>query len=147
MKRDMEKETPETRNLSRREALGLIGATAAASLVGGVAEQPASAEQTGAPIQNTKSRIVQFAAKPEPVAIDIAKTAVIVVDMQNDLGVATFWQRASATSQTERGASGLGQHGRASTPRNALRGKRPAAATPPRPWVGSSASRNVPSCL
>ena len=86
MKRDMEKETPETRNLSRREALGLIGATAAASLVGGVAEQPASAEQTGAPIQNTKSRIVQFAAKPEPVAIDIAKTAVIVVDMQNDFG-------------------------------------------------------------
>src|SRR5207244_9924648 len=86
MKRDMEKETPEARHLSRREALGLIGATAAASLVGGVAEQPASAEQTGAPIQNTKSRIVQFAAKPEPVAIDIAKTAVIVVDMQNDFG-------------------------------------------------------------
>src|SRR5205823_12568463 len=27
------------------------------------------------------------------------------------LGVATFWQRASATSQTERGASGLDQHG------------------------------------
>ncbi len=65
----------------------------------------------------------------------------------NHLGVATFWQRASATSQTERGASGLGQHGRASTPRNALRGKRPAAATPPRPWAGSSASRNVPSGL
>src|SRR6266576_6108261 len=86
MKRDMEKETPETRNLSRREALGLIGATAAASLVGGVAEQPASAEQTGAPIQNTKSRIVRFAAKPEPVAIDTAKTAVIVVDMENDFG-------------------------------------------------------------
>src|SRR5207249_10283572 len=34
-------------------------------------------------------------------------------------GVATFWQRASATSRAERGASGLGQHGRASTPRNA----------------------------
>jgi hypothetical protein len=49
------------------------------------------------------------------------------------LGVATFWQRASATSQTERGASGLDQHGRASIPRNARRGKQPAAATPPRP--------------
>src|SRR5437016_14549652 len=34
--------------------------------------------------------------------------------MPYHLGVATFWQRASATSQTERGASGLGQHGRAS---------------------------------
>src|SRR5256884_8823891 len=62
-------------------------------------------------------------------------------------GVATFWQRASATSQTERGASGLDQHGRASTARNAPRGKLPAAVTPPRPWVGSSAFRNVPSCL
>src|SRR5207253_325658 len=64
-----------------------------------------------------------------------------------ELGVATFWQRASATSQTERGASGLDQHGRASTARNAPRGKLPAAVTLPRPWVGSSASRNVPSCL
>src|SRR5437016_1347896 len=63
------------------------------------------------------------------------------------LGVATFWQRASATSQTERGASGLDQHGRASTARNAPRGKLPAAVTLPRPWVRSSASRNVPSCL
>src|SRR5256886_16203306 len=48
---------------------------------------------------------------------------------KNDLGVATFWQRASATSQTERGASGLDQHGRASTARNAPRGKLPAAVT------------------
>src|SRR5205807_88958 len=46
-----------------------------------------------------------------------------------NLGVATFWQRASATSQTERGASGLDQHGRASTARNAPRGKLPAAVT------------------
>jgi hypothetical protein len=52
----------------------------------------------------------------------------------NYLGVATFWQRASATSRTQRGASGLDRHGRASIPRNALRGKRPSAATLPRPW-------------
>jgi ureidoacrylate peracid hydrolase len=32
----------------------------------------------------TKSRIVRLDAKPEPVAIDTAKTMVIVVDMQND---------------------------------------------------------------
>jgi ureidoacrylate peracid hydrolase len=86
MKRDMEKETPEARNLSRREVLGLIGATAAASLVGGAGEQSASAQQTSAPTQNMKGRIVKFDAKPEPIAIDTAKTAVIVVDMQNDFG-------------------------------------------------------------
>ncbi|HVN81283.1 MAG TPA: cysteine hydrolase [Terriglobia bacterium] len=34
----------------------------------------------------TKSRIVSIDAKPEPIAIDTAKTAVIVVDMQNDFG-------------------------------------------------------------
>src|SRR2546426_353727 len=86
MKRDMEKETPEGRNLSRREVLGLFGATAAASLVGGVSEQSASAQQASATTHNLKSRIVKFDAKPEPTAIDIAKTAVIVVDMQNDFG-------------------------------------------------------------
>ena len=86
MKRDRENETPETRNLSRREVLGLIGATAAASLVGGVSEQSASAQQASATTHNLKSRIVKFDAKPEPTAIDIAKTAVIVVDMQNDFG-------------------------------------------------------------
>jgi ureidoacrylate peracid hydrolase len=86
MKRDMEKETPEARNLSRREVLGLIGATAAVSLVGGAGEQSASAQQTSAPAQNMKSRVVRFDAKPEPIAIDIARTAVIVCDMQNDFG-------------------------------------------------------------
>jgi ureidoacrylate peracid hydrolase len=85
MKQDMEEETREARNLSRREVIGLIGATAAASLVG-AGEQPASAQQTSAPTHNTKSRMVEFDAKPEPIAIDTAKTAVIVVDMQNDFG-------------------------------------------------------------
>jgi ureidoacrylate peracid hydrolase len=86
IKRDMEKETPEARNLSRREVLGLIGATTAASFVGGGGEQSASAQQTSAPTQNMKSRLVRFDAKPEPIAIDIARTAVIVCDMQNDFG-------------------------------------------------------------
>ena len=81
----METETPETRNLSRRQVLGFIGATAAASLVGAKGEQ-ALAEQMSAPTQNPKSRIVTVDAKPERLAIDITKTAVIVVDMQNDFG-------------------------------------------------------------
>jgi ureidoacrylate peracid hydrolase len=37
------------------------------------------------PVQNPK-KIVRIDAKPEPIAIDISKTAVIVVDMQNDFG-------------------------------------------------------------
>ena len=86
MKRDMEKEIPEARNLSRREVLGLIGATAAASLIGGTGEKSASAQQMSAPTQNMKGRIVKVDAKPEPIAIDAARTAVIVVDMQNDFG-------------------------------------------------------------
>src|SRR5437879_13566230 len=51
MKRDTETETPETSNLSRREVLGLTGAPAAASLVGGAAIQSASAPHTIAPTQ------------------------------------------------------------------------------------------------
>jgi len=35
---------------------------------------------------DTKSRIVSLDARPEPIAIDTASTAVIVVDMQNDFG-------------------------------------------------------------
>jgi nicotinamidase-related amidase len=85
MERDVETGTPETRNLSRRQVLSFIGATAAASLVGARAEE-ASAGQMSTPTQNPKSRIVTVEAKPERLAIDITKTAVIVVDMQNDFG-------------------------------------------------------------
>jgi Isochorismatase family len=79
---DIGKGTPEARNFSRREVLGLIGATAAASLVVDPGEEYASAEQ----IQGTNSRIVRIDAKPEAIAIDVTKTAVIVIDMQNDFG-------------------------------------------------------------
>ena len=83
MKTTAENEGPETRNLSRREILGLIGATAAASLVGGAGQQSASAEQVSKSTQNPK-RVARVEAKPEPIAVDIGQTAVIVVDMQND---------------------------------------------------------------
>ena len=86
MKHDMEKETPRTRNFSRREAFGLIGAAAAASLADGAGTQPASAQTTNAPTRKLKSRVITIDAKPGPIAIDSAKTAVIVVDMQNDFG-------------------------------------------------------------
>jgi ureidoacrylate peracid hydrolase len=82
----MKREAPRALDLNRREVIGLIGATAAASLVGRAGEQSASAEQASAPTQNTVSRIIRIDAKPETIAIDISKTAVIVVDMQNDFG-------------------------------------------------------------
>ena len=75
------REAAEARNFSRREVLGLIGAAAAASLVVGPGDESASAQT-----QNTSSRIVRIDAMPEAIAIDIKKTAVIVVDMQNDFG-------------------------------------------------------------
>src|SRR6184192_4208741 len=107
MKRDTENETPEARNLSRREVLGLIGATAAASLAGGPGEQPASAQEASAPAQNMKSRIVRLDAKLEPIAIDTARTAVIVCDMQNDFGTAGgMFNRAGLDISMIRGAVG-----------------------------------------
>src|SRR6266446_5305399 len=84
MKPKAENERPESHNLSRREILGLIGATGAASLVGGAGQQSAG-DQMSKSTQNPK-RVVRVDAKPEPITIDSAKTAVIVVDMQNDFG-------------------------------------------------------------
>src|SRR3989442_15660359 len=84
MKPKAENERPESHNLSRREMLGLIGATGAASLVGGAGQQSAG-DQMSKSTQNPK-RVVRADAKPEPITIDIGKTAVIVVDMQNDFG-------------------------------------------------------------
>ena len=69
-----ERSPTQAHNFSRREVLGLLGATAAASLVGGPGAESASAQA-----QNTKRRVVGIDAKPEAIAIDIKKTAVIVV--------------------------------------------------------------------
>lgn len=85
MRRDKARETSQLRGVNRREVLGLIGATAA-SLVAGASEQSALAEQTSAPIQSAKSRSVHIDAKPQPFAMDTVRSAVIVVDMQNDFG-------------------------------------------------------------
>ena len=85
MKPDWEKDSPVLLNLSRRELIALIGATGAASLVASTGEPSAFAEEKGPTPQNSKPRIV-IEAKPEAIAIDIAKTAVIVVDMHNDFG-------------------------------------------------------------
>jgi ureidoacrylate peracid hydrolase len=81
------KEASEICTFSRRNLLGLIGATAAATLVEGAAGEFASASaQLGATTQPMNARVVKIDAKPEPILIEVARTAVIVVDMQNDFG-------------------------------------------------------------
>lgn len=37
-------------------------------------------------VHDTNSQVVRLEAKPEPIAIETAKTAVLVVDMQQDFG-------------------------------------------------------------
>ena len=86
MERDVETETPETRNLSRRQVLGFIGATAAASLVGAKGEQ-ALAEQMSAPTQNPKSRIVTVDAKPERLAMEEVRRGLVKYELTGPLGV------------------------------------------------------------
>ena len=82
----IEKGMQKVGNPSRRELLGFIGATAAASLVGAPGDEPASAKQPNPRTQSRDGRIVRIDARPVPLAISIARTAVIVVDMQNDFG-------------------------------------------------------------
>lgn len=52
---------------------------------GGVAPSGAGpVPRTGAPMNDVKGRVVRLEAKPESIAVDTARAAVIVVDMQND---------------------------------------------------------------
>lgn len=69
MKRHIEKETQEVRNLSRREVLGLLAATTAASLIGCTGKQSASgkqmAEQISKATQATATSIPDCVVRPE----------------------------------------------------------------------------------
>ena len=55
MKTDPQKETPDAHRLSRRKALGLLGAAAAVPFVRRVQGQPASKELAGAPMQTPRT--------------------------------------------------------------------------------------------
>ncbi|CAN5496684.1 pyrimidine utilization protein B [soil metagenome] len=73
-----------THELTRRQMLAAMAvSTVGGAVKGSVINQPKSAHHF---LSNTKSRIIRISAKPEPIAIDTAKTAVIVVDMLNDFG-------------------------------------------------------------
>ena len=74
----------EMRGLSRRKMLAAM----AVSSISGVA-MGSVFSQTDPPSafsNSARNNIVTIDAKPEPIAIQTAKTAVIVVDMQNDFG-------------------------------------------------------------
>jgi ureidoacrylate peracid hydrolase len=74
----------EMRGLSRRKMLAAMAVSSMSGIaMGSVFNQtdPVSAFSSSA-----KNKIVTIGAKPEPIAIQTAKTAVIVVDMQNDFG-------------------------------------------------------------
>ncbi|MEX2207276.1 MAG: cysteine hydrolase [Myxococcota bacterium] len=68
--------------------VGLLLATCGSEVVGLTPEANAAREvtaNTGRP-DEAKGRLMNLDAKPEAIAFDPAKTAVIVVDMQNDFG-------------------------------------------------------------
>jgi len=62
-------------DLTRREVLGVAAAASAAVAVSGASHA-----------QRPPGRMVELSAAPTPLTLDTAKTAVIVVDMQNDFG-------------------------------------------------------------
>jgi ureidoacrylate peracid hydrolase len=73
----------EIQELSRRQMLTAM----AVSTVGGITATAMTKKAAAFRSSNsTKSRLIKIDAKPAPIAIDTAKTAVIVVDMENDFG-------------------------------------------------------------
>lgn len=68
------------KGFSRRQMLGRTMGLSGLALTSGVGS--IFAQET----KRTPTRILTIDAKPEPIAIDAAKTAVIVCDMQNDFG-------------------------------------------------------------
>src|SRR5712671_1165190 len=79
--------TQNDEGLKRRDLL-LSGSSllAASALLGAGFAPPAQAQQPAPPPPKTMAHVVTLDAKPSPISIDPAKTAVIVVDMQNEFG-------------------------------------------------------------
>ena len=77
----MEKKTQE---ISRREILAAMAVSSLAGVARGSAFNRSDTASDS--FRSSGGRIVTIEAKPAPIAIDTAKTAVIVVDMQNDFG-------------------------------------------------------------
>ena len=77
--RGKEKEmSKQEKDFTRRQMLGMTVGLSGLAMTGGAGS--IFAQQA----KRTPTRILTIDAKPEPISIDAAKTAVIVVDMQND---------------------------------------------------------------
>src|SRR5947207_2300699 len=73
----------EIQELSRRQMLTVM----AVSTLGGITTTALTKKAAAFRSSNsTNSRTINIDAQPAPIAVDTAKTAVIVVDMQNDFG-------------------------------------------------------------
>ncbi len=70
--------------LTRRQMLAAMAVSTVGSVAkGATIKKPKTSNRR---LSDAKSRMIKIEAKPEPITIDRAKTAVIVVDMQNDFG-------------------------------------------------------------
>jgi ureidoacrylate peracid hydrolase len=83
MERDSEENSSRPTDLTRREVISWMAASVA-SLIAGT--RMASSQHTSTSVQMGKKGIIKIDAKPSTITIDLASTAVIVVDMQNDFG-------------------------------------------------------------
>ena len=74
----------QTQEVSRRQILTAMAVTSLAGVTKGSVFKDAN---PAPPVSNSRSvRMVSIDAKPAPILIDSSKTAVIVVDMENDFG-------------------------------------------------------------
>lgn len=73
----------EQQELSRRQMLSAMAVSTLGGITATAITNKASESRSSNP---TKSQLIKIDAKPAPIAIDTAKTAVIVVDMENDFG-------------------------------------------------------------
>jgi nicotinamidase-related amidase len=74
----------ETHDLSRREMLAGLALSSLAGVAQGTTFSHMNTESS--PLHLPKGKMITIDAKPAPISIDTAKTAVIVVDMENDFG-------------------------------------------------------------
>lgn len=74
-----------TRSISRRELVSLTAAAAATTIIEATSER-AVAAQPSVLGPTALGPTVTVSAKPEPISIDLTRTAIIVIDMTNDFG-------------------------------------------------------------
>ena len=75
--------------MNRRSFVQTVGAGALGTVIrfrGNASAHRLQAPSGGLPPRSTGGRVVIIAAEPAPISIDAARTAILVVDMQNDFG-------------------------------------------------------------